>query len=221
MAKFRVTFLPMDRVFQVEDGDNLLEAAMRAGVHINASCGGNGACGKCKVVVREGNLFSPPHQAISPEEYEKGVRLACRSVIHSDVTIEVPLESQVDRMALNRPRTAPHILSPSDIGQLVTGVEVDPAVFKRYVELPPPVVEDNASDLARLTRELKVQHGIEDFSVDFGVLKKLGGVVREDSWKVTVTIVLTRRGYKLINIEAGNRAQENYSIVIDIGTTTV
>ncbi|MBA4417544.1 MAG: ferredoxin [Syntrophus sp. (in: bacteria)] len=221
MENYRVTFLPMDRVFQAEDGDNLLDAAMKAGVHINASCGGNGACGKCKVMVRKGNIFSPPHQAISPEEYEKGVRLACRTVVHGDAFVEVPLESQVDRMALKRTRETPHILSPADIGQLVAGVDVDPAVFKRYVELPPPATEDNVSDLVRLTRELKAQYGIDDFSVDFGFFKSMSRILREARWKVTVTIVLTRRGYKLINIEAGNRAQENYSIVVDIGTTTI
>jgi uncharacterized 2Fe-2S/4Fe-4S cluster protein (DUF4445 family) len=221
MANFRVTFFPMDTVFQVEDGDNLLDTAMKAGVHINASCGGNGACGKCKVAVREGTVFSPPHEALSQEEYDSGVRLACRTVIRSDMTVEVPLESQVDRAALRRRRSAPHILSPSDIGRLVTGVEIDPAVFKRYVEISPPTTEDNISDLARLTRELKAQHNIKDFSVDFGVLKKMGRVAREGEWKVTVTMVLTRRGYKLINIEAGDRSGENYSVVVDIGTTTV
>ena len=34
-------------------------------------------------------------------------------------------------------------------------------------------------------------------------------------------MVLTRKGYKLINVEPGNREDRNFSIVIDIGTTTV
>jgi len=40
----------------VDDGENLLRAAMEAGVHINASCGGEGVCGKCLVIIEKGML---------------------------------------------------------------------------------------------------------------------------------------------------------------------
>ena len=221
MAEYRVKFLPMDTVFNAGDGDNLLDIAMRSGVHINASCGGNGACGKCRVTLLEGNADSPPHETISPEDYRKGVRLACMTVIRGDITVEVPLESQVDRMALLRRREAPHILSPSDVGKLVAGMEIDPAVFKRYVELPPPTAEDNIPDLARLTRELKMQRGVDVPYVDFRVLKRLAKALRTARWKVTATLAAVGSSYTLINVEQGNRELENYSVVLDIGTTTV
>ena len=47
--EYRIRFLPIDRVYPAAKGDNLLEIAMQAGVHINASCGGRGVCGKCKI----------------------------------------------------------------------------------------------------------------------------------------------------------------------------
>jgi uncharacterized 2Fe-2S/4Fe-4S cluster protein (DUF4445 family) len=53
------------------------------------------------------------------------------------------------------------------------------------------------------------------------MLKKLAATLRKADWRVTVTIVLTRKGYTLINVEPGNTEEQNYSIVIDIGTTTV
>jgi len=40
----------------VPDGENLIRAAMEAGVHINASCGGEGVCGKCRVIVEDGTV---------------------------------------------------------------------------------------------------------------------------------------------------------------------
>jgi len=98
---------------------------------------------------------------------------------------------------------------------------VDPAVFKRYVELVPPSLEDNVSDLTRLTTALAKQHGIEGISADFRVIRKLSRLLREADWKVTATLVLTRKGYKLINVEPGDTTRQNYSIVIDVGTTTV
>jgi uncharacterized 2Fe-2S/4Fe-4S cluster protein (DUF4445 family) len=221
MATYKIKFLPRDRTYPAESGETLLETAMKSGVHINASCGGNGACGKCRVKVLEGDVQSSVHPKISQWEYDSGIRLACMTTPVADVTIEVPLESQVDRFALKRKDRAPLILSAADLADLVTGWEVDPAVFKRYIELHAPTVEDNISDLGRLTRELRQKYDFENISVDFKVLTRLSRVLRDADWKVTITMVLTRKGYKLINVEPGNREDRNYSIVIDIGTTTV
>jgi uncharacterized 2Fe-2S/4Fe-4S cluster protein (DUF4445 family) len=103
----------------------------------------------------------------------------------------------------------------------VKGWDVDPAVFKRCVQLEPPTLRDNVSDLTRLTNALSRQHGIEGVSPDFRGIMKLARVVREGDWKVTATLVLTKKGYKLINVEPGDTTNRNYSIVIDIGTTTI
>ncbi|GAI51794.1 unnamed protein product, partial [marine sediment metagenome] len=43
--KRRVHFNPDNVDIVVEEGANLLEAAIAAGVHVNASCGGAGVCG--------------------------------------------------------------------------------------------------------------------------------------------------------------------------------
>ncbi len=58
MKKYRITFLPSERIFDADDGETILDAAMKAGVYINASCGGNGSCGKCRIKVIEGNGFN-------------------------------------------------------------------------------------------------------------------------------------------------------------------
>ncbi|MDY6851332.1 MAG: 2Fe-2S iron-sulfur cluster-binding protein, partial [Thermodesulfobacteriota bacterium] len=59
MTTCKVHFLPDDVSIEVEEGENLLKAAMLAGVHINASCGGAGVCGKCRVILEDGDLESP------------------------------------------------------------------------------------------------------------------------------------------------------------------
>jgi uncharacterized 2Fe-2S/4Fe-4S cluster protein (DUF4445 family) len=220
-GRYRVKFLPSERVFLAEEGESLLELAMKSGIHVNASCGGNGACGRCRIKVLEGTVQSAPHAKIPQWEYESGTRLACMTTPLGDVVVEIPFESQVDRAALKRKREASHVLTASDLDQLVEGWEIDPAVFKKYVELEPPSAEDNINDLGRLMRELRKKHEIDDVSADFRVLTKLARVLREAHWKVTLTLVVTRRGLKLINVEPGNTEDRNYSIVIDIGTTTV
>ena len=71
-------------------GDNLLQAAQRANVAIDAPCSGNGACGKCRVKLIEGELESPRTRHITEEEYVMGWRLACVSRVMSDVVVAVP-----------------------------------------------------------------------------------------------------------------------------------
>ncbi len=50
----KIRFLPHEKEITVPNGTNLIRAAMEAGVHINASCGGEGVCGKCRVMIEEG-----------------------------------------------------------------------------------------------------------------------------------------------------------------------
>jgi uncharacterized 2Fe-2S/4Fe-4S cluster protein (DUF4445 family) len=224
MPKHTVTFLPSERKILINEGENLLQAAMEAGIHINASCGGSATCGKCKVKLRRGTADSPKHPKLTQWEYDQGYRLACLTSIHGDIEVEIPLESQVDRSVLRlKDDRAVHkyLLSPQDIYQLVKGWDVEPAVFKKCVQLDPPTLKDNASDLTRLINGLDRQHGIGGVSADFRVIMKLSHLLRESDWKVTATLVLTKKGYKLINVEPGDNTQQNYSIVIDIGTTTI
>ena len=73
-------------IFQIEGGspvaiecnpgDNLLEAARRANVAIDAPCSGNGSCGKCRVKLMEGTLDSLQSRHISQAEWDEGWRLS-------------------------------------------------------------------------------------------------------------------------------------------------
>ncbi|MDI6725320.1 MAG: ASKHA domain-containing protein [Smithellaceae bacterium] len=224
MQKHKLTFYPGQTQVQVDEGENLLQAAMAAGIHINASCGGAGTCGKCKVKVISGLAPGEPHPKLPREELERGFRLACLTQVRDELELEVPLESQIDRSVLKLKAdraAADYLLSPQDIYELVKDWDVDPVVFKQFVQLEPPSVTSNISDLTRLIRGLQKQYGISGVSTDFRVIMKMSRLLREADWKVTVTLVLTRKGYKLINIEPGDRTKQNYSIVIDIGTTTI
>ncbi len=68
MPEHFVTFHPSERKILVSEEENLLQAAMEAGVHINASCGGSGTCGKCKVKILQGTVHSPKHPKLSQWE---------------------------------------------------------------------------------------------------------------------------------------------------------
>ncbi|HAR97159.1 MAG TPA: ferredoxin, partial [Deltaproteobacteria bacterium] len=220
MDRYRVRFLPIDRTVYALKGESILDVAMQSGVYINGSCGGNGACGRCRVTVTSGEVSSSGGSPIPAEEYERGVRLACVSYPLGDITVEIPLESQIDRSALKRPQGGRHALAAARADGLVQGWSVDPPTVKKRVKLPPPSLEHNVSDAARLLVELKKQTKIEA-SLDFDSLEGLSRKLRGADWNVTVTLHCKGSGWTVQNIEEGDTGDKNYAVAVDIGTTTV
>ena len=232
-----VRFQPHNREIQVPAGENLLRAAVEAGVYIQASCGGEAFCGKCRVKIEKGEVESPSTPKISGEEYRQGFRLACQTRVLSDAEILIPVESHLDRRVIARTRervAAGRRVSHQELESLVLGWCFSPALRKSYLEIEPPSLKDNRSDLSRLLLALKKSQGMEGISVDSHLLRNLPFVLRQSDWKVTATLVQTRmesqlgeyqlrgsRRPKLISLEEGDTAREHYSIVLDIGTTTV
>ena len=54
MAEYSVTFYPENMAVRVAAGTTLLEAASKANIILNNLCGGDGICGRCKMVVKKG-----------------------------------------------------------------------------------------------------------------------------------------------------------------------
>jgi uncharacterized 2Fe-2S/4Fe-4S cluster protein (DUF4445 family) len=232
-----VRFQPHNREIQVAAGENLLKAAMEAGIYIQASCGGEGVCGKCRVLIEKGEVESLRGPKLSEEDFQKGIRQACQTRVLSDLEVRIPVESELDKKFLARSRervSAGRKVSHQELESLVLGWCFNPALRKHYVEMEPPTIKDNRSDLTRLLLAMKKQYGMESISVDFRLLKKLPFVLRDGGWHVTATLVQTRmesqlgefqlrgsRRPKLINLEPGDTTQEHFSIVLDIGTTSV
>ena len=72
MEKFKVVFKPSGKTAKVKKGADLLSAAVSCGVYINSSCGGEGVCGRCKVIIKKGKFRMEPTGRISREERKKG-----------------------------------------------------------------------------------------------------------------------------------------------------
>ena len=92
----RIRFEPSGLRTEVPPGATLLEAARLAGVYVSAICGGDGTCGKCKVVVTEGRVDAPPTPLLTAEELRAGTVLACQAALLSDATVAVPVEHRLD-----------------------------------------------------------------------------------------------------------------------------
>jgi uncharacterized 2Fe-2S/4Fe-4S cluster protein (DUF4445 family) len=218
----KVRFNPDNIEVLANRGDNLLQVAINAGVAITAACGGNGTCGTCKVVIEKGEVESERTARLSPEEYEQGVRQACQSRILTDITVNIPVASRLERAVLNREeKEAP--------GAIATGWQFNPSLRKLYVELPPPTIEDNVSDLDRLLRGLKKQYHLSHMSVHFSAVQKLADALRKGKWKVTVSTLVTalktserqKRRLRIIDIQPGDTREQHFALAFDLGTTTV
>ncbi|PLX44462.1 MAG: ferredoxin [Deltaproteobacteria bacterium] len=222
--KCTVKFLPDDVSIDVfAQDENLLRLAIVSGVHVNASCGGAGTCGKCKVKILEGEYDSEPSAKISDEQWEEGYRLACRTKVKGDLVVEIPIESRHEKGVLSRVRgdKQDHILAEKRWGAEYDTVPPQPIVKKCFLSLEPPSADDNISDMGRLGQAIKREYGLENLSSDLSVLREIPSIVREGEWRVTATVVSTACGNRIVRIEAGDTRESAYALAIDIGTTTI
>ena len=227
MGDYSVRFLPHNREIKVSRGDNLLRAAMDAGVHINASCGGEGVCGKCRIQIESGGIEDGISERLSPSDVENGFRLACKSSISSDVVIRVPVESEIDTAVLNKP-AAPRMkakIKEIDLGDLKEqGLFLAPVV-KIYLELPPPAPQDHLPDVTRLVSFLSMNHDEHRLEVELPVIRKIPDVFRESDFRVTATLLRpVRKDFgktQIIDIQPGDTTDRSFAVAVDIGTTTV
>jgi len=226
MPTHTVKFLPYDMQIDVEDGDTVIRAALEAGVHVNASCGGEGVCGKCRVLIEDGTVDGGISEKLSVEDREKGYRLACQAAVKSDLVVRIPVESTLDAGVLKMqaaPRRTAHIREMNFEELKEKGLFFAP-VEKKYLELPAPTAQDNLPDITRLISYLQLKHDEHRLDVTLALIRKISQVIREDNFKVTATLVRPVRDVgktRIINIQPGDTSEQNYAIAMDIGTTTV
>lgn len=173
-----VTFLPAGKTVVVADHTTLLQAAVQAGLQLDAPCGGGGVCAKCRVRVCSGqSAAGGSSHRLTADEIAGGWRLACGTKVTEPLVVEIPAASQVHRLGTilvdgepvsvrRDPHTAGKLGVAFDLGtttvagalfDLHTGLErATHAVMNRQIALGDDVisritaVRQDASALARL-----------------------------------------------------------------------
>jgi len=85
-----VTFEDQKKTGEFPAGKTLLSAAIEMGVVISHVCGGDGACGTCRVEVVQGaEHLTPPTPDETYKEIEPPHRLSCQSKLIGDVVVKV------------------------------------------------------------------------------------------------------------------------------------
>jgi ferredoxin len=82
--------LTSNEVITLNSDESILSALKRAGIYLVASCGGKGACGKCKVNVIEGDFKAVVYGKLTAAEKEAGTVLACQTFPSGDLLIAIP-----------------------------------------------------------------------------------------------------------------------------------
>jgi len=218
--KCTVLFEPSGLATEVQVGTVLLEAAHKAGIYLSSICGGDGYCGKCKIIIDQGQSQSRPTTLLTPDEVRENVVLACQTKVLSDMTVTVPKSHALQ---------ASQILMDSDAhrfselaGEVRAGVfEFDPLVCKLCVEMSAPTVHDHTADHERLYVAIREQIDAPIMQTGFRILQRLSKTLCEANYKVAVTT--GRRGgtTEVIEVEPGGRCKTNFAVAVDLGTTTV
>jgi len=230
MEKFKVTFYPDNKTIEVEKGKTILSAAISAGVYINSSCGGDGVCGRCKVILKKGQVLAQPTGRISLDERRQGIYLACLTTIQSDLEVTVPTESRLVFEKLTPEELELRLKGLFTESEEVESAEsiVDEEIFvhsplatKLYLELPTPTLDDKISDLERLYRQIRRIQDIPIMQTGLANIRRLGEVLRSSDWKVTVTLGKRNGTTEIVLVEPGDTSHKNFGLCFDIGTTTI
>jgi len=208
----------MDRAVQVETGTLVSDAIHAAEIGFGLPCGGQGRCGRCTVIVREGEVQRPPNQHLSEEDQAAGYALACQATIEGDVTIYVPPQ-RIERV-LETDKTAAAVQVPLSYDALR-----DQPLQKYVVDVAEPSLDDQTDDWSRLKRELARQYGVEELTAELPVLRRLSEALREGAWTVTLVVEQDRWEEpegppRLIDVLPGDHLESLWGVAIDIGTTT-
>ena len=86
----RVTFADAGKSGEFPVGRTLLAIAGELGVRVSQVCGGDGACGTCRIEVMEGwDQLTLPTPDETYKEIDPPYRLSCQTKLNGDVVLKV------------------------------------------------------------------------------------------------------------------------------------
>ena len=214
-----IVFTPSGRRGRFALGTPVLKAARSLGVDIDSVCGGRGICGRCQVLVSEGEfakhgISSRPDHVSAWNDVEarydtkkgmkSGRRMSCQALLQGDVVIDVPPDSQIHKQVVRKRAE-------------VRAIELDPALRLHYIEVEEPDMHNPSGDLERMEAALEKQWGLIGLEADLRILQSLQKALREGNWKVTVAV---HRAQVITAIWPGFNDRA-FGLAVDVGSTTI
>ncbi len=219
-----VLFMPSGKRGRFPVGTPVLDAARKLGVYVESVCGGRATCGRCQIVVQEGNFAK--HKIVSSNDhisekgakedrYEKirglpdGRRLSCSAQILGDLVIDVPQDTVINAQVVRKAATD-------------RVIERNAAVQLCYVEVDEPDMHKPLGDLDRLKVMLEKDWGWKDLLIAPHLIPQVQGILRKGNWAVTAAIHRDMDSSRpfIVGLWPGLK-NEAYGVACDIGSTTI
>jgi len=187
---------------------------------LSSPCGGDGLCGKCRVIIKKGEVLSVPTSLLTREEIRRGYVLACQTKVEGDLEVEIPPESRTEAAQFLIDVDAQRFRALNPAAEAVS-FPLAPLARKLWLNLPPPNLDDSLSDQSRVYREIQRRHPASVMQMGLKVVQKLPRLLRSANWSVTATLGSRGGTLEIVQLEPGNTEGRNYGIAIDVGTSTV
>ena len=178
-------------------GESLFKSLASAGIVLEASCGGNGTCGKCKVNILNGEVVDKKGMPAKPSE--EGSYLACQVFPISDLVIDRIIEIGVSAKGKVRKIN----IAKEDLKTLTKKILIRPVY---------PKLQNNYSLQEMIN---KASSGLIPMNPD--ALKQLARIATLKNKEVTLVCV----NEEITSIEEGDTCKKLYGAAFDVGTTTV
>lgn len=219
MSAYNVVFFPLNKTVAVEAGASLLEAAGKADIVIGSACGGDGICGRCKMVVKTGEISGGASMLLTREEIQRGMVLACQSFVQGDLQVDIPEETLAgERAVVDEDAQRFRALHPGITRKRFVR---SPLVRRVFLQLPQPTLDSNLADGERVQELIARATGVESMQMGLRILRRLPETLRENNFAVTATIGLRGDIAEVMDIEGGDVSARNHMAVVDIGTSTI
>ncbi|MCK9984191.1 MAG: phenol/toluene 2-monooxygenase (NADH) P5/A5 [Azoarcus sp.] len=94
---YELTIEPLGQTIEIEEGQTILDAALRAGIYLPHACC-HGLCATCKVQVVDGEIEHGEASSFALMDFERDEQktLACCATAQSDLVIEAEIEEDPD-----------------------------------------------------------------------------------------------------------------------------
>lgn len=128
---YELTIEPLGASVPIEEGQTILDAALRAGIYLPHACG-HGLCATCKVRVIDGEVDHGDASSFALMDFERdeGNTLACCATVEDDVTIEADIDEDPDA----------EIIPIRDYAGTVTRIEdLTPTIKGLWIDLGAPM----------------------------------------------------------------------------------
>lgn len=143
---YELTILPLGTTIEIEEGQTILDAALRAGIYLPHACC-HSLCATCKIDVTEGEVDHGEASSFALMDFERteGKCLACCARPQSDLVIEAEIEEDPDALNLPVKDFAGAVSRIESLSPTIKGIWIrldDPASFVfqagQYVNLDLP-----------------------------------------------------------------------------------